>query len=268
MKISTGDATTNPNRKDKITTGKTTTGKTTTGNRDFDAARMRPKGIDDKPDKAARGSFVSMLGDVVDGVFSFLLDPNTLMTVGYLGAGVCLSLSVVSMQPLAAGFIGGKLGLLSGPIAAIAAVGLAAGFQFLEILPRLHHYFPNQGNKLVLKLSLNRVFQGKERTDTPSLLPKANRWAKTSHETNHAGLETASAIAYLLELVQALSAFSVFVGSTLNPVGVFSVIAAVFGFELCLGFCGWMKAIRLTSLESRRYNEIRRRKRLEAEKDL
>lgn len=225
-----------------------------TGNQDFDAGRMNAKGFDDKAEKPVRGEFWAAVGDCFDGVGKILLSPNFGMILGYMGAGYCLSVSVVGYSNL--------LG-----IAMLGAAPIAMASQFLQILPRLPKYFPEQADRLTLKLGLTRYLDPKEAANSPTLLTETKEWAREGAKRRQGMMETASIILYILEFVGGATAFQVFnpVTLALVPSGIWSLVCAVIGFEACMVFVEWMKGLRLTSRESRKYKELKRKQRIEAE---
>lgn len=233
---------------------KSTGNKVNTGNTEFDNGRLDSKGLDDKPEKPIKGEFWASVGDVVDNIGSVLLSPNFGMILGYLGAGYCLTVSAIGY--------GSLLGIWT-----VAALPLALGSQFLQLLPRLPKYFPEQADKLTLKLGLTRYLDPKEDKNSPTLLVETKGWAREAHKTRQRAMETVSAILYLMEFIGGSIAFKVVnpVTLTLIPSGIFSLIVGVIGFEACLVFVEWMKGLRLTSRESRKYREMKRKQQIEAE---
>jgi hypothetical protein len=225
-----------------------------TGNTQFDNDRMNAKGLDEKPDKPIRGEFWAGVGDVVDGVGKILLSPNFGMILGYFGAGCCLVVST-----------GGYATLLG--IMPIFAAPLALASQFVQLLPRLPKYFPEQADRLTLKLGLTRYLDPKEHKDSPSLLGETKEWARSAHKKRQAAMETASAILYLVEFIGGANAYQIIDPVTMNlvPAGVFALLMGVIGFEVCLVFVEWMKTLRLTSRESRKYREMKKKQQVEAE---
>lgn len=232
----------------------TSKGNANTGNTEFDNSRMNSKGFNDAPEKPVRGEFWAGVGDVVDGFGKVLLSPNFGMILGYAGAGYCLTLSAIGY--------GGLLG-----VAPILAAPLALGSQFLQLLPRLPKYFPEQADRLTLKLGLTRYLNPKEHADNPSLLSETKEWARDAHKKRQRTMEAVSAALYLMEFIGGASAFQVFNPATmmLMPGGVWSLLCAVIGFEACMVFVEWMKGLRLTSRESRKYREKKRKQQIEAE---
>lgn len=225
-----------------------------TGNTEFDNNRLNAKGLDEKPDKPIRGEFWAGVGDVVDGAGKILLSPNFGMILGYFGAGACLTVSAIGY--------GNLLGWWP-----VAALPLALVSQFVQLLPRLPKYFPEQADRLTLKLGLTRYLDPKEHKDSPSLLTEAKEWARSAHKKRQSAMETASAMVYLMEFIGAANAFQVInpVTMQLMPGGVFAMVSGVIGLEVCLVFVEWMKALRLTSRESRKYKEMKRKQQVEAE---
>jgi hypothetical protein len=225
-----------------------------TGNSEFDDDRMKAKGFDDKTQKLVRGEFWAGVGDAIDGFGKILLSPNFGMILGYMGAGYCLSVSVV-----------GYANLLGIPVVGAAPIALVS--QFIQILPRLPKYFPEQADRLTLKLGLTRYLNPKESDNSPSLLKETKEWAREGAKRRQGMMETASLILYILEFVGGAMAFQVFNPMTLAlvPAGIWSLVCAVIGFEACMVFVEWMKSLRLTSRESRKYKELKRAQRMAAE---
>ncbi len=225
-----------------------------TGNPGFDNNRLNAKGLDEKAEKPIRGEFWAGVGDVVDGFGKVLLSPNFGMIIGYFGAGACLTVSTIGYANL--------LGWMP-----IFAAPLALASQFVQLLPRLPKYFPEQADRLTLKLGLTRYLDPKEHKDSPSLLTETKEWARDAHKKRQKAMETASFMVYLMEFIGAANAFQVInpVTMQLMPGGVFAMVSGVIGFEVCLVFVEWMKALRLTSRESRKYKEMKRKQQVEAE---
>ena len=231
-----------------------TTPTVNTGNTEFDSSRMNAKGLDDKPEKPIRGEFWARVGDVVDGAGSILLSPNFGMLLGYFGAGACLTVSAIGYGNLL-----GWMPLFAAPLALCS--------QFVQLLPRLPKYFPEQADRLTLKLGLTRYLDPKVDKDSPSLLTETKEWARSAHKKRQSAMEAASGILYLCEFVGGANAFKVInpVTMLLDPAAVFALLSGVIGFEVCLVFVEWMKSMRLTSRESRKYKEKKRAQQIEAE---
>ncbi len=224
------------------------------GSEAFDAGRLNAKGLDDKAEKPIRGEFWAGVGDAIDGFGKVLLSPNFGMILGYFGAGTCLVVSAIGY--------GNLLGWMP-----IFAAPLALASQFIQLLPRLPKYFPEQADRLTLKLGLTRYLDPAEHKDSPTLLTETKEWARSAAKKRQGAMETASALVYLMEFIGAANAFQVInpVTMQLVPGGVFAMIAGVIGFEICLVFTEWMKGLRLTSRESRKYREMKRKQQIEAE---
>lgn len=233
---------------------KSTDSAVNTGNPDFDSNRLNAKGLDGKAEKPIRGEFWAGVGDVIDGAGKILLSPNFGMIMGYLGAGACLTVSTIGYANL--------LGWMP-----IFAAPLALASQFIQLLPRLPKYFPEQADRLTLKLGLTRYLDPKEHKDSPSLLTETKEWARNAHKKRQSAMETASFMVYIMEFIGAANAFQVINPTTMQlvPGGVFAMVAGVIGFEICLVFTEWMKGLRLNSRESRKYREMKRKQQIEAE---
>ena len=225
-----------------------------TGNIEFDNSRMKAKELHEKPKPPIRGEFGAHLGDIVDGFGRSLLSPNTGMILGYIGAGACLTVSTIGYANLL-----GWMPLFAAP--------LALASQFIQLLPRLPQYFPEQADRLTLKLGLTRYLDPKETKDSPTLLAETKEWSRNAHKKRQSAMETASASLYLMEFIGAANAFQVInpVTMQLVPAGVFAMIAGVIGFEVCLIFVEWMKGLRLTGRESRKYREKKAAQMMEAD---
>ena len=91
--------------------------------------------------------------------------------------------------------------------------------------------------------------------------------SRNAHKKRQSAMETASASLYLMEFIGAANAFQVINPVTLQlvPAGVFAMIAGVIGFEVCLVFVEWMKGMRLTGRESRKYREKKAAQMMEAD---
>ena len=225
-----------------------------TGNTEFDASRMKAKELHEKPEKPIRGELGAHFGDFIDGIGKTVLSPNTGMILGYVGAGACLTVSTIGYANLL-----GWMPLFAAP--------LALASQFIQLLPRLPKYFPEQADRLTLKLGLTRYLDPKETKDSPTLLAETKEWSRNAHKKRQSAMETASASLYLMEFIGAANAFQVINPVTLQlvPAGIFAMIAGVVGFEICLVFCEWMKGLRLTGRESRKYREKKAAQQMEAD---
>ena len=225
-----------------------------TGNTGFDSNRMKAKELHEKPEKPIRGEFGAHLGDFIDGIGKTVLSPNTGMILGYVGAGACLTVSTIGYANLL-----GWMPLFAAP--------LALASQFIQLLPRLPKYFPEQADRLTLKLGLTRYLDPKVTKDSPTLLSEVKEWSRNAHKKRQSAMETASASLYLMEFIGGANAFKVFnaVTMTLVPAGIFALIAGTIGCEICLIFVEWMKGMRLTGRESRKYREKKAAQMMEAD---
>lgn len=237
-----------------VSTGPTTDPIFHTGRPNFDNSRIKPKGLGDKPEKPIRGEFGAYLGDIVDGFGRTLLSPNTGMILGYVGAGACLTVSTIGYANVL-----GWMPLVAAP--------LALASQFIQLLPRLPKYFPEQADRLTLKLGMTRYLDPIVTKDSPTLLGEVKEWSRNAYKKRQSVMETASASLYLMEFIGAASAFQVVnpVTMQLVPAGIFAMIAGVIGFEICLIFVEWMKGMRLTGRQSRLYRQKKAAQQMEAD---
>jgi hypothetical protein len=136
MPVKTGKAPSN-----KQSTSSADRPQVNTGDRDFDSNRVKAKGFNDKPEKTARGDFMSGVGDVFDWIGSAMISHNTGMIIGYMGAGWCLYKSAIGWTALTGGNI-----WIGAPI--------ALAEQYLELLPRIAQYFPDIADRLTFKLAM------------------------------------------------------------------------------------------------------------------
>ncbi|MEP0919416.1 hypothetical protein NC981_21535 [Leptolyngbya sp. DQ-M1] len=250
-----------------------TTGKSTpqshSGNSDFDAQRFNPKTTKHKPEKGVGIDAGAHLGDAIEDIVTRLLSPSVLMTAGYVGAGICLTIGIHAYSRLLVPALAGSLPIPLDYFAGMTlSIVLGTGLQLLEIFPRLDSYFPGMAEKLAVKLKLSPVAQPKADQNSPSLLPQAVDMAKRSSEKLFQDMQGASAIAYGIETIGALWAFQIFTGGVLNVPGIIGAIIAIVGFEICLKFSSWMKQLRLTARQSRHYREHQRRLKATAAQDL
>ena len=253
----------------KVRQPRTEQHKAHTGNRNVDRERFESKDFKDKADRPVSIDVGANAGDMVDGLFSRLLSPSVMMTLGYAGAGICLSVGIYAYSRLLVPALAGSLPLGFGMLAGYGlSLVLGTGLQLLEVFPRLSRYFPEQAARLAIKLKLTPVPQPKEDANSPSLLPKANELAKDGHENLFKDMQGASALAYGLEALAALWTFKLMVAGALNVPGVIGAVIAIAGFEICLSFVAWMKLIRLNARQSRHYREHIKALRVEAEQSL
>ena len=225
-----------------------------TGDKDFDNNRLNTKGFNDKTEKPVRGEFWAGVGDLIDGIGTIVLSSNFGMILGYMGAGGCLVASVMGYNALF-------------PTLGAINIGLAFAVQYVQILPRMAQYFPEHADRMTLKLGLTRYLDPKVTEQSPSLLTETKEWARNAHKKQLTLVVTVSTILYIVEFLGQAKAFKVFDPQTfqLIPEGIFLLLAGTVGFECCLFFVKWMKGQRLTSRESRKYREMKRKQQIEAE---
>jgi hypothetical protein len=234
---------------------------TRTGHGPTDDRRSRIKSFDDKADKPVGADVGATFGDFIEGLVKRLLSPTTMMFLGYVGAGVCLTVSVTAYSRILIPALSGALPLGFDWLAGAAlSLTLGMGLQALEIFPSLHIYFPDLAERLAVKLKLNPVVNPREDRNSPSLLPIMSERVKKAHEQIFADMGRVGIIAYGIEALGSLWAFQLFTAAgTLNVPGVVAAITAIVGFEVCVKFSTMMKQIRLTSRESRKYREHKRK---------
>lgn len=242
---------------------------THTGNRERDNNRFNAKGFNDEADKPVSADLGANAGDAVDGLFTRLLSPSVMMTAGYFGAGICLSVGIYAYSRLLVPALATALPMGLGVMAGYGlSVVLGTGLQLLEIFPRLDKYFPEMAARLAVKLKLSPIPQPSSNKHSPSLLPRANEMAKSGSEDLFKDMNGASCLAYGIEALGSLWAFQLFVAGTLNVPGLIGATVAILGFEVCLKFVAWMKLIRLNARQSRHYREHIKTLRIEAEQSL
>ncbi len=225
--------------------------------------------FDKKKERQPIASPASILGDVIGGIAGFLTDHNTLMALGYAGAGLCLTLSTFGYQRVFIPLLIPQFGALTGWVSGTLIAALSASFiQYLQIAPRLMKYDPDMADRMAYKLGLKRFVNPKETEDSPSLLPIVKRHARTGHAKSQKEAETASLIAYLFEAVGAFFAFPIIAAGSLNLGALFLAVLAVRGFETAFKFASKQKSLRLTSRESQKYKLLQRMKRQEADQSM
>ena len=230
------------------------TPKTHTGNKEFDSNRLNTKSFNDKPEKPIRGEFMAKVGDLVDGIGTGIISPQFGMILGYAAVGACFTASVMGYRALFP-----SLGFLN--------IGLAGIIQYIQLLPRMNEYFPEHADRLTLKLGLTRYLDPKVTDQSPTLLTEAKQWAKNADKKMLELVLAVSSILYIVELLGQAKAFQVIDPKTmqLQPEGIFLLLAGTVGFECSLLFTKWMKTQRLTSRQSRKYKEFKKRQQIEAE---
>ena len=240
-----------------------------TGSKDFDQTRFKPKGENETPDKPVGIDLGAWLGDFIEGLFERGISPSWLMFVAFVGAGICLAISVYGYSRI---FVPGISQAVPGFLGYLAGWGLsivgAVGTQTLEIFPKLPEYMPGLADRLAVKLKLNPTIQPKEDSNSPSLLPKANQWAKNAHEELFDSMVAGRWGAYGFETFGALWAFRLVVAGVLNVPGLVAAAVAVAGFEQCVKFGAWMRTLRLNRHESRKYRETKKELRSKAAQSL
>lgn len=226
--------------------------------------------FDDKKEKQPMASPASAIGDGFSSIVNFLLDHNTLMSLGYAGAGLCLSMSIYGYSrvftPLLSGVSGtSQIGIITG--SAIAAL-IACYVQFMQIAPRLAQYDADIADKIAYKLGMKRFVNPDVHDDSPTLLKKVKSWARKASERSQSESEMGSLVAYLFESIGAFFAFPIVVNGILNLGALFLALVAVCGFETAFKFASVQKSLRLTSRDSQGYKVMRRQKRQEAFKSM
>jgi hypothetical protein len=243
---------------------------TRTGNPKVDERRGQIKQFDDKADKPVGVDAGATFGDAVEGFVKRALSPTSMMFLGYVGAGVCLTVSVTAYSRVIIPALEGALPLGFDWLAGAAlSLTVGMGLQALEIFPQLHVYFPDLAERLTVKLKLNPIPQPKSDRNSPSLLPVMSERTKKAHEQIFNDMARVGVIAYGIEAIGSLWAFQLFTAAgTLNVPGVFGALIAVLGFEACIKFATMMKQIRLNARESRKYREHKKRLNSESSADL
>jgi len=226
--------------------------------------------FDDKKERQPMASPASAIGDSSSSIINFLFDHNVLMSLGYAGAGLCLSMAIGGYSrvfiPLLSGVLGApQLGIITG--SAIAAL-TACYVQYIQIAPRLAQYDADIADKLAYKLGLKRFVNPDVHNDSPTLLPKAKIWARNAHSKAQRESELGSLVAYLFEAIGAFFAFPIIVNGTLNLGALFLAFLAVRGFETAFKFASKQKSLRLTMRESQKYKLLTRSKRQQADQSM
>jgi len=226
--------------------------------------------FNDKREKQPMASPASAIGDGFSSIVGFLLDHNTLMSLGYAGAGLCLSMSIYGYSrvftPLLSGVSGtSQIGIITG--SAIAAL-IACYVQFMQIAPRIAQYDADIADKIAYKLGMKRFVNPDVHDDSPTLLKRVKSWARNAHKRSQGESEMGSLVAYLFESVGAFFAFPIVVNGILNLGALFLALVAVCGFETAFKFASVQKSLRLTSRDSQGYKVMRRQKRQEAFKSM
>lgn len=243
---------------------------TRTGSREVDDRRSSIKDFKDEADKPVGMDAGASFGDFIEGLVKRVLSPTTMMFLGYAGAGVCLAVSVTAYSRIIIPALAGTLPLGFDWLAGAAlSLTVGMGLQALEIFPKLHIYFPDLAERLVVKLKLNPVANPRADRNSPSLLPIMSERAKKAHEQIFSDMAKVGAIAYGIEALGSLWAFPLFTTTgTLNLTGVVGALVAVIGFEVCVKFATMMKQIRLSARESRKFREHKRRLMTDSAADL
>jgi len=226
--------------------------------------------FNDKREKQPMASPASAIGDGFSSIVNFLIDHNTLMSLGYAGAGLCLSMAIGGYSrvfiPLLSGVLGApQLGLITG--SAIAAL-TACYVQYIQIAPRLAQYDADIADRMAYKLGMRRFVNPDSHADSPTLLPKAKIWARNAHSKSQRESELGSLVAYLFESIGAFFAFPIIVNGTLNLGALFLAFLAVRGFETAFKFASKQKSLRLTMRESQKYKLLTRSKRQQADQSM
>jgi hypothetical protein len=242
---------TNKNRRSTRTEDTRT--RTKTGDRSTDERREDIKGFEDAIDGEVETDYGAAIGDFVENAFRRGLSPSAMMFLGYLGATICLAISIYAYHRLIGPALIGALPWGFDWIAGFClAVIIACGLNALEIFPNLETYFPQIARRLVVKLKLSPVPDPPIDRYSPSLLrPMANR-AKRAQESIFKEMEQTGTVAYGIESLGALWAFQLFTSTgALNLPGAIAALFAIVGFEQCLKFASMMRELRLTAKEAR-----------------
>ena len=243
--------------------------KVTTGDREVDERQPVFKDFDDRTEKHPRASILSHFGDVAEGMMHVALDKNLWMIAGYSFAALSVAVSmfgyarwvvpVFSQALNVAGIpIGGVVGVLTG-----CAIGLF--IQWKEIEPLVYRLNPDLADALAFKLGLIKFTNAKETEDSPTLLPKAKKWARTAHEKAHRDDETWRYVMYFLEACLAFATFPLVVNGLLYMPGLIAAAMAIAGCEVGYRFGNSAQKKRLTARESQKYKIRRRILRAQAE---
>jgi hypothetical protein len=93
-----------------------------TGHKPTDERRASIKNFEDQPDKPVGVDAGAWLGDFIEGLVKRGLSPTAMMFLGYVGAGVCLAVSIFAYHRLIGPALVGTLPL---GLDWLAGVGLA-----------------------------------------------------------------------------------------------------------------------------------------------
>ena len=180
-----------------------TKSKITTGDREVDERQPVFKNFDDKTEKHPRASILSHFGDVAEGMMHIALDKNLWMIAGYSFAALSVAVSMFGYARWVVPVFSQALNLANIPIGSVIGVltGCAIGLfiQWKEIEPLVYRLNPDLADALAFKLGLIKFTNAKETEDSPTLLPKAKKWARTAHEKAHRDDETWRYVMYFLE---------------------------------------------------------------------
>ena len=228
-----------------------------TGDRQTDERRERIKDFDDAIDGEVATDLGASIGDFVEMAFRRGLSPSSMMFLGYLGATICLAISIYAYHRLIGPALIGSLPWGFDWIAGFClAVVIACGLNALEIFPKLEVYFPSIARRLVVKLKLSPVPDPRADRYSPSLLRPMSDRAKKAQESIFKEMEQTGVVAYGIESIGALWAFQLFTSTgALNLPGAIAALFAIVGFEQCLKFASMMRELRLTAKESRIFAE-------------
>jgi hypothetical protein len=241
-----------------------------TGHKPTDERRASIKNFEDQPDKPVGVDAGAWLGDFIEGLVKRGLSPTAMMFLGYVGAGVCLAVSIFAYHRLIGPALVGTLPLGLDWLAGVGlAVVIGSGLQALEVFPRLETYFPDLAEQLTVKLKLNPVPSPRSDRHSPSLLPLMNDRTKKAQEGIFQEMERTGTVSYGIESIGSLWTFSILTAAgTLNVAGVIGALISIFGFEVCLKFATMMRSLRLNARESRKFREHKRRLMADSAADL
>ena len=240
-----------------------------TGDRNFDKNRPNFKNFDDKGEKHPRGSALSHLGDLAQGLMHIALDKNLWMICGYSFAGLSVAVSMFGYSRWLMPVMSQALDIAGFPLGSIVGVitgsAIALFIQWKEIEPVIYKLDPDLADALAYKLGLIRFTNPKETPDSPTLLPKAKAWARRAHDKAQRESELMRYVFYFCEAAVAVFTFPLIVGGVLSIPGLIAASMAIFGCELGYRFGIQAQKKRLTGRESQTYRIEKRKLRSQVE---
>jgi hypothetical protein len=236
-----------------------------TGNNDFDDTRFKPRGLNEKTKRAdVRASAGGTISSLSDALLAFFISPVTGKTIATAG----MISSVLLGGVMYANFIFEQEGWTMG-LNIPYSIGLvvAIGITIVQLLPRLHIYFPELASRMTAKLGMTIYTSPNSLQGSPTLLDEAKTWAPTAHENAFKAAFVVSSLLYVFELLGAFNQFTPVVNNRIVFSQVLGIIWAVGGSEISLILRTFLDGYCLNRRQSRIFATQQLRERVAGEQN-